>query len=137
MHNDVTQMFYDTLSAQQTVVVRGRLLGLANDAVETAHQLANVGQADSPDVLQAEVEAEQAAIDYTVAQRVFLQRFKSLAALAGSSSNRSRPPGRGPRRATRDRSGSNRRRDGAAGADRKAGATAGRGCGSEAKGCPA
>jgi len=84
VHNDVAQMFYDALSAQQMVVVRGRLLGVANDAVETAHQLANVGQADSPDVLQAEVEAEQAAIDYSVAQRLFLQRFKSLAALAGT-----------------------------------------------------
>ncbi len=84
VHNDVAQQFYDTLSAQQLVVVRGRLLGLATDAVETAHQLANVGQADAPDVLQAEVEAEQAAIDYTTAQRIFLQRFKSLAALAGS-----------------------------------------------------
>ena len=84
VHNDVAQSFYDALAAQQMVVVRGRLLGLAGDAVETAHQLANVGQADAPDVLQAEVEAEQAAIDYTSAQRIFLQRFKSLAALAGS-----------------------------------------------------
>jgi cobalt-zinc-cadmium efflux system outer membrane protein len=84
VHNDVAQLFYDTLTAQQLVAVRGRLLALASDAVETAHQLANVGQADVPDVLQAEVEAEQAAIDYTVAQRLFLQRFKSLAALAGS-----------------------------------------------------
>src|SRR6202020_1112312 len=64
VHNDVAQQFYDTLAAQQMVAVRGRLLGLATDAVETAHQLANVGQADAPDVLQAEVEAEQAAIDY-------------------------------------------------------------------------
>jgi cobalt-zinc-cadmium efflux system outer membrane protein len=84
VHNDVAQMFYDALSAQQMVLVRGRLLGVANDAVETVHQLANVGQADSPDVLQAEVEAEQAAIDYTVAQRSFIQRYKSLAALAGT-----------------------------------------------------
>ena len=28
VHNDVTQMFYNALSAQQTVLVRGRLLGL-------------------------------------------------------------------------------------------------------------
>ena len=84
VHSEVTQMFYHALSAQQTVLVRGRLLGLANDAAQTAHQLANVGQADSPDVLQAEVEAEQAAIDYTVAQRVFIERFKSLAAVAGT-----------------------------------------------------
>ncbi len=84
VHNDVAQQFYDTLAAQQMVAVRGRLLGLATDAVETAHQLANVGQADAPDVLQAEVEAEQAAIDYNTSQRMFLQRFQSLAALAGS-----------------------------------------------------
>ena len=84
VHNDVAQLFYDTLTAQQMVVARGRLLGLAGDAVQTAHQLANVGQADAPDVLEAEVEAQQAAIDYTGAQRLFLQRFKSLAALAGS-----------------------------------------------------
>src|SRR6202453_2234236 len=86
VHSEVTQMFYHALSAQQTVLVRGRLLGLANDAAQTAHQLANVGQADSPDVLQAEVEAEQAGIDYTVAQRLFIQGFKSLAAVAGSPS---------------------------------------------------
>jgi cobalt-zinc-cadmium efflux system outer membrane protein len=66
------------------VLVRGRLLALATDAAQTAHQLANVGQADVPDVLQAEVEAEQAEIDYMVAQRIFMQRFKGLAALAGS-----------------------------------------------------
>lgn len=84
VHNDVAQLFYDTLAAQQMVEVRGRLLGLARNAVETVHQLANVGQADAPDVLQTEVEAEQAAIDYTAAQRLFLQSFKSLAALAGS-----------------------------------------------------
>ena len=84
VHSEVTQMFYHALSAQQTVLVRGRLLGLATDAAQTAHQLANVGQADSPDVLQAEVEAEQAAIDYTVAQRLFIERFKSLAAVAGT-----------------------------------------------------
>jgi outer membrane protein, heavy metal efflux system len=84
VHSEVTQTFYHALSAQQMVLVRGRLLGLATDAVETARQLANVGQADSPDVLQAEVEQEQAAIDYTVAQREFTQRFKSLAAVAGA-----------------------------------------------------
>jgi cobalt-zinc-cadmium efflux system outer membrane protein len=91
VHNDVAQMFYDALSAQQMELVRGRLLGVAKDAVETAHQLANVGQADSPDVLQAEVEAEQAAIDYTVAQRLFIQKYKSLAALAGTPGIEIRP----------------------------------------------
>jgi outer membrane protein, heavy metal efflux system len=84
VHNDVTQMFVQAVTAQQTVEVRGRLLAIARDATQTTHQLANVGQADAPDVLQAEVEAEQAEIDFTVAQRQFIQKFKSLASLTGS-----------------------------------------------------
>ncbi|HEY6412778.1 MAG TPA: TolC family protein [Edaphobacter sp.] len=85
VHGDVTQAFYKTLAAQENVVVRRRLLKLTLDAVETVHQLANVGQADAPDILQSEVEAEQAKIDYTDAQRNFLQNFKMLAAVAGQS----------------------------------------------------
>jgi cobalt-zinc-cadmium efflux system outer membrane protein len=84
VHSEVTQLFYHALSAQQTMLVRSRLLALAGDAAQTARQLANVGQADSPDVLQAEVEQEQAAIDYTLSQRQFIERFKSLAAVAGT-----------------------------------------------------
>lgn len=81
--SDVGQSFYAALAAQEVVHVRQRLLGLATDAVVTAHQLANVGQADAPDVLQAEVEAEQAKVDYTTAQRNYIQAFQSLAAVAG------------------------------------------------------
>ncbi len=84
VHNDVTLMFYEALSAQKSVEVRGRLLALATEAAHTAHQLANVGQADTPDILQSEVEAEQAEIDYATVQRQFIQKFKSLAAVAGT-----------------------------------------------------
>ncbi len=56
---------------------------MAADAVQTAHQLANVGQADAPDVLQAEVEAEQAAADYATSQRIFIEKFSGLAAETG------------------------------------------------------
>jgi cobalt-zinc-cadmium efflux system outer membrane protein len=82
--SDVSQTFYSTLAAQEVVNVQQRLLSLAMDAVTTVHQLANVGQADAPDVLQAEVEAEQAKVDYNTAQRTFIQMFQSLAALVGN-----------------------------------------------------
>jgi cobalt-zinc-cadmium efflux system outer membrane protein len=85
VHGDIAQAFYKTLAAQETVVVRRRLLKLTLDAVETVHQLTNVGQADAPDILQSEVEAEQAKIEYTTAQRNFLQNFRVLAAAAGKS----------------------------------------------------
>jgi cobalt-zinc-cadmium efflux system outer membrane protein len=59
------------------------LLGVSLDAGETVHQLANVGQADAPDILQTEIETEQAKVDYVTAQRQYLQAFRTLAALAG------------------------------------------------------
>jgi cobalt-zinc-cadmium efflux system outer membrane protein len=83
VHGDVQQAFYDALTAQATVQLRQRLLGVALDAVETVHQLANVGQADAPDILQTEVETEQAKVNYVTAQRQYLQTFRTLAALAG------------------------------------------------------
>jgi len=85
VHADVQQAFYDTLAAQATVHLRQQLLTVVLDAVETVHQLANVGQADAPDILQTEVEAEQAKVDYATAQRRYLETFRVLAALAGKS----------------------------------------------------
>jgi cobalt-zinc-cadmium efflux system outer membrane protein len=81
--SEVGQSFYSALAALQTAKLRQQLLALALDAVQTAHQLANVGQADAPDVLQAEVEAEQAQVDYIGAQRAYIREFRNLAARAG------------------------------------------------------
>lgn len=91
VHGDVQQAFYDALTAQETVHLRQRLLGVSLDAVETVHQLANVGQADAPDILQTEVEAEQAKMDYVTVQRQYLQAFRTLAAFAGKSDLPVRP----------------------------------------------
>ncbi len=86
VHSDVTRAFYTALAAQAVVDVRQKLVGLALDAVETAHQLANVGQADAPDILQSEVEAEQVKVEFQTAQRDFLQSFRVLAAYTGDPS---------------------------------------------------
>lgn len=89
--SDVDQEFYSALAAQELVKLRRNLLRIALDAADTAHQLANVGQADAPDILQAEVEAEQVKVDYVTAQRSYLQAFNSLAALAGKADLRVSP----------------------------------------------
>ena len=62
--SDVDQRFYSALAAQEIVNLRQTLLKITLDAVQTAHQLANIGQADLPDILQAEVEADQAKVNY-------------------------------------------------------------------------
>jgi outer membrane protein, heavy metal efflux system len=85
VHNDVQQAFYDALTAQAEVKLRQQLLGLALNAVDTVHQLANVGQADAPDILQTEVESEQAKVDDEAAQRDYLTAFHTLASRAGNT----------------------------------------------------
>jgi cobalt-zinc-cadmium efflux system outer membrane protein len=82
---DVQRAFYRALAAQAAVHVRQQLLQIAEDGVETTHHLANLGQADAPDVLQAEVETEQAKIDFVDVQREYLQRFRVLAVLCGQA----------------------------------------------------
>lgn len=82
--SSVRSLYYEVLAAQRLVQVRGRLLSLAKDAVETSHQLGNVGQADRPDILQAEVEAEQADLDLASAKQDYQTLWQTLAATAGN-----------------------------------------------------
>ncbi len=83
VHNDVERAFYDALTAQAQADVRRRLMDIARDAVRTAHELANLGQQDAPEVLDAEVEAEQSKVEYESAQRKYIEAFASLTAVAG------------------------------------------------------
>src|ERR1700757_5519362 len=53
---NVRMSYIQALAAQQTLELRRHLSKLADDAVQTSHQLANVGQADGPDVLAARSE---------------------------------------------------------------------------------
>src|SRR6266436_1185241 len=66
---NVRMSYIQALAAQQTLELRQNLCKLADDAVETSHQLANVGQADAPDVLESEVEAQQAQLAITMAEK--------------------------------------------------------------------
>ncbi|HEV2417278.1 MAG TPA: TolC family protein [Terriglobia bacterium] len=81
--SDVDQRFYSALATQEIMKLRQNLLQITLDAMKTAHQLGNVGQADAPDILQAEVEADQAKVDYTTEQMNYIQAFDTLAATAG------------------------------------------------------
>src|SRR6516162_4506206 len=79
----VEMYFYSALALLRKIALQRELLGIAMDAATTAHQLANVGQADAPDVLQAEAEAEIAKLEFVRAQRNYIQSYQQLAAIAG------------------------------------------------------
>src|SRR5579864_7619 len=81
---NVRMSYIQALAAQQTLELRQNLSKLANDAVETSHQLANVGQADAPDVLESEVEAQQAQLAVTMAEQNQQRVWKALAAVVGN-----------------------------------------------------
>src|SRR5216684_9004425 len=81
---NVRMSYIQALAAQQTLDLRQNLSKLANDAVETSHQLANVGQADAPDVLESEVEAQQAQLAVTMAEQNQQRVWKALAAVVGN-----------------------------------------------------
>jgi cobalt-zinc-cadmium efflux system outer membrane protein len=81
---NVRMSYTQALAAQQTFELRRNLSKLADDAVETSHQLANVGQADAPDVLESEVEAQQAQLAVTMAEQSQERVWKALAAVVGN-----------------------------------------------------
>src|SRR5229473_3497348 len=81
--NNVRALFYQVLAAQRLVEVRENLAKLAGDATQTSHQLGNVGQADRPDILQAEVEQQQANVSLRIAQQNLQASWRILAAVAG------------------------------------------------------
>jgi len=81
---NVRMSYIQALAAQQTLELRQDLSKLANDAVDTSHQLANVGQADAPDVLESEVEAQQAQLAVTMAEQNQQRVWKALAAVVGN-----------------------------------------------------
>ena len=81
--NNVRSLFYQVLAAQRLVEVRQNLAKLAGDTIQTSRQLANVGQADRPDILQAEVERQQAIVTLRVAEQELRANWRVLAAVIG------------------------------------------------------
>jgi cobalt-zinc-cadmium efflux system outer membrane protein len=81
---NVRMSYIQALAARQTLELRQNLSKLADAAVETSHQLANVGQADAPDVLESEVEAQQAQLAVTMAEQNQQRVWKAMAAVVGN-----------------------------------------------------
>jgi cobalt-zinc-cadmium efflux system outer membrane protein len=81
--NSVRLLYYAALGAQQSVELRERLAKLAREAVGISGELFNIGQADRPDVLESEVEAERAALELMRAETERQRVWQLLAAVVG------------------------------------------------------
>ena len=80
----VRLLYYESLGAQNLVAWRDRLAALAQEAVDITHQLFNVGQADQPDLLQAEIEAQQAQLALVAARADLDRSWRQLATVVGN-----------------------------------------------------
>jgi cobalt-zinc-cadmium efflux system outer membrane protein len=81
--NSVRSLYYDALGAQRLVELRVELARLSSDAVEITKELYNVGQADKPDYLEIEIEAQRAEIDRLRAENDREQVWRALGAMVG------------------------------------------------------
>jgi len=81
--NTVRWLYYEALGSQQRVDLRSELARIAREAVKTTSELQNVGQADRPDYLESEIEAQQVELELVNAENDRDQVWRLLASVAG------------------------------------------------------
>lgn len=79
----VRKAFYETLAMQRQVELRQALLTNADDALKTTRGLLNVGQANRPDLLQAEVQVSRTRAELRASERRLRGHWQELAAYVG------------------------------------------------------
>ncbi len=84
--NAVRTLYYQALGDQLLIQVRSGLADLATRAVNVSQELANVGQADKPDLLAAETEAERIQLELVNARNARDRTWRQLAAVVNQPS---------------------------------------------------
>lgn len=83
--NQVRTLFYEGLGQQKLLEVRANLTGLAKRAVETTRELANVGQADLPDLAAVEIEAQRLELGLVTGGNALDRTRRQLSAAVGAT----------------------------------------------------
>ncbi|HZQ68481.1 MAG TPA: TolC family protein, partial [Terriglobales bacterium] len=82
--NAVKIQYYQALSAQEMAEMRKELARIAAETAKYSRQLFNIGQQNETEVLQAEVEAEQADLAVVSAEHMRRRAMTALAAVVGN-----------------------------------------------------
>ena len=91
VRNAVRSLYYEALVAARMVEARTELARVAREAVATSEELLNVGQADQPDLLEAQIEADRAEIEEQSALYEQKALWQVLAAVVGEPDMPLRP----------------------------------------------
>lgn len=81
--SDVRVRFYDALVAQRRVELAGELAGIGDDLARTSRRLLKARQVSENDVLQAEIEAQEAHILLDNARNQHWETWRRLVAVVG------------------------------------------------------
>ena len=84
--NSVRKLYYQAMGDELLINFRSDLAELAVRAVGVSKELANVGQADRPDLLASEAEAARLQLDLVIAQNAKDRTWRQLAALLNQPS---------------------------------------------------
>jgi len=81
----IRELYYRALGEQQIVAARQDMAEVASRTAKTRRELANLGQADRPDVLAADIEAQRAELGVTMARNALDRTWREIAAVVGRS----------------------------------------------------
>jgi cobalt-zinc-cadmium efflux system outer membrane protein len=79
----VKMAFVRVLAAQELLDARRDLAKIAQDAAETQLRLQNTGQAEEPEVLESEIEAERMRMSARMQENTLREEWRSLVAVVG------------------------------------------------------
>ena len=82
--NGVRTRYFEVVAAQRLIQVHRELVRLNEDAVRTTEELANVGQANEPDLLQARVESRRTRVALRNAENRYKGHWEALVSLVGA-----------------------------------------------------
>jgi cobalt-zinc-cadmium efflux system outer membrane protein len=81
--NTIRMLYYEALGAERRVELRSELARIAREAIKTTSELLNVGQADRPDFLESEIEAQRVELELVNAQNDWDQIWRFMASVVG------------------------------------------------------
>ena len=82
--NTVRTLYYQALGEQRLLQVRSQLAAIARQAVQTTSELQNVGQADKPDLLAVDIEAQRLELGLVTAKNALDRTWRQLGVATGN-----------------------------------------------------
>jgi cobalt-zinc-cadmium efflux system outer membrane protein len=82
--NSVRMRYYEVLAAQHLAEIERDLLENHEELLRTMREMANVGQANRPDVLQAQVSVQRQRVTLRAAENRLRKSWQGLVAMAGA-----------------------------------------------------